>query len=145
MEEYKRVIIATDGSEETEIVIERGLSLARLIGASVKILFVVDTGSLSGIPPDEVITTVEGHIEAEAENVLDDIEGKAENMGLELEKSIKKGAPSEIIVSESEDQDIIVMGHHTRSGLSRLLTGSTAQRVIRNAECPVMVVRLEEE
>ncbi|MBS3817228.1 MAG: universal stress protein [Candidatus Thermoplasmatota archaeon] len=145
MEEYERVIIATDGSEETEIVIEKGLSMARLLGASVKVLFVVDTGSLSGIPPDEVITTVEGHIEAEAENVLDDIEGKAENMGIELEKSIKKGAPSEIIVSESEDQDIIVMGHHTRSGLSRLLTGSTAQRVIRNAECPVMVVRLEEE
>ncbi len=145
MDEYQRVVIATDGTEENELVIDKGLSLARLIGAKVKIVFVVDTGSLAGIPPDELITSVEDHIEGEAENILSDLEERVEEMGLDLEKSIKRGAPAEIIISESEKEDLIVMGHHTRSGLSRLFTGSTARKVIRNAECPVMVVRLEED
>ncbi|MEF8874200.1 MAG: universal stress protein [Candidatus Thermoplasmatota archaeon] len=145
MKEYERIIIATDGSEENEIVIDRGLSLARLIGASVKVLFVIDTGGLSGVPPDELITALEGHMESEAESVLGDIEEKAEEMGIKLEKSIKNGDPSQLIVEESEREDIIVLGHHTRSGLSRLFRGSTAQKVIENAECPVMVITLEDE
>lgn len=145
MEEYQRVVIATDGTEENELVIEKGLSLARLIGAKVKIVFVVDTGNLSGIPPDELITAVEDHIKGEAKDILDRLEKRAEEMGIDLEKSIKKGTPAEIITAESEKEDLVVMGHHTRSGLSRLFTGSTARKVIKNAECPVMVVRLEED
>lgn len=138
-------MIATDGTEENELVIDKGLSLARLIGAKVKIVFVVDTGTLSSVPPDELITAVEDHIEGEAESILGDLEERAEEMGIDLEKSIKKGSPSEIITSESEKEDLIVMGHHSRSGLSRLFTGSTARKVIKDAECPVMVVRLEED
>ncbi len=145
MEEYQRIVIATDGTEENRLVIDKGLSLARLIGAKTKIVFVVDTGTLSGLPPDELITAVEDHIEGEAEDILNDLEKKAEEIGVDLEKSIKKGAPAEIITSESEKGDLIVMGHHTRSGLSRLFTGSTARKVIRDADCPVMVVRLEED
>ncbi len=145
MKEYERIIIATDGSEENERVIQQGLSLARLVGASVKVLFVIDTGGLSGIPPDELITALEGHMESEAERVLEDIGEKADEMGIKVEKSIKNGDPSQIITSESNKEDIIVMGHHKRSGLSRLFRGSTAQNVIEKADCPVMVIRLEDE
>ncbi len=145
MKEYERVIIATDGSKINEKVIDKGLSLARSIGASAKVLFVIDTGGLSDIPPDELITALEGHMEAEAENILSEIEDKAEDIGIKLEKSIKNGDPSEVIVEESEKKDIIVMGHKARSGLSKIIRGSTAQKVIGNAECPVMVIRLEDE
>ncbi len=145
MEEYNRIIIPTDGSEENEKVINEGLSLARMLGSKVKVLFVVDTGSLSGLPPDDVITTLESQIEAKANEILNDIEERADEWGIPFEKSIQKGAPSDIIVSEAKENDLIVMGHHNRSGLSRLITGSTAQKVIRKAECPVMVIRLEED
>ena len=145
MEEYNRIVIPTDGTEENEKVVDEGLSLARMLGSKVKVLFVVDTGSLSGLPPDDMITTLESQIEAKANEILGDIEYRAEDWGIPFEKSIQKGAPSEIIVSEAKENDLIVMGHHTRSGLSRLITGSTAQKVIRKAECPVMVIRLEED
>lgn len=143
MEEYNRIIIPTDGSEENDEVVEEGLYLARMLGSKVKVLFVVDTGSLSGLPPDDMITTLEGQIETKANEILDDIEERADNWGIPFQRSIQKGAPSEIIISEAEENELIVMGHHTRSGLSRLLTGSTAQKVIRKADCPVMVIRLE--
>ncbi|MFP4143005.1 MAG: universal stress protein [Thermoplasmata archaeon] len=143
MEEYNRIIIPTDGSEENKKVVDEGLSLARMLGSKVKVLFVVDTGSLSGLPPDDMITTLEGQIETKANEILDDIEARAQNWGIPFQRSIQKGAPSEIIVSEAREDELIVMGHHNRSGLSRLLTGSTAQKVIRKADCPVMVIRLE--
>jgi len=145
MEEYNRIIIPTDGSEENEKVVDEGLSLARMLGAKVKVLFVVDTGSLSGLPPDDMITTLEAQIETRANEILGDIEERAKDWGIPFEKSIQKGAPSNIIVSEAKEDDLIVMGHHNRSGLSRLITGSTAQKVIRKADCPVMVIRLEED
>ena len=145
MQEYNRIIIPTDGSEENEKVVDEGLSLARMLGAKVKVLFVVDTGSLSGLPPDDMITTLEGQIEAKANEILNDIEKRAEEWGIPFQRSIQKGAPSQIIVSEANENELIVMGHHNRSGLSRLLTGSTAQKVIRKADCPVMVIRLEAE
>jgi len=145
MEEYNRIIIPTDGSEENEKVVDEGLSLARMLGSKVKILFVVDTGSLSGLPPDDMITTLESQIEAKANEILGEIKERAEDWGVPFERSIQKGAPSDIIVSEAKENDLIVMGHHNRSGLSRLITGSTAQKVIRKADCPVMVIRLEED
>ncbi len=145
MEEYNRIIIPTDGSEENEKVVDEGLSLARMLGAKVKVLFVVDTGSLSGLPPDDMITTLEDQIETRANEILGEVEGRAKDWGIPFEKSIQKGAPSNIIVSEAKEDDLIVMGHHNRSGLSRLITGSTAQKVIRKADCPVMVIRLEED
>ncbi len=145
MEDYNRIIIPTDGSEENEKIVKRGLSLARMLGTGVKVLFVLDTGSLSGLPPDEMITTLEGQMESKASEIMDDIEERAKDKGIDFERSMQKGTPSDIIISESKEGDIIVMGHHTRSGLSRLITGSTAQKVIRKAPCPVMVIRLEDE
>ena len=145
MEQYKRILIPTDGSKSNEEVVDKGLSLARLLGAKVKLLFVVDTSTFTDVPPDELITTLKGYMEAEGNNVLDRIEEKAEEMGIEIEKSIMDGHPAEVIIEESEKQDIIVMGTHGRSGITKLFMGSTAEKVIHQGKCPVMVVRIEEE
>ncbi len=145
MEEYNRILIPTDGSEGSREVIDRGLSLARMLGAKVRILFVVDTSTFRDIPPDELITTLRGHMEAKGNEILDEIETKGEDMGVDVEKSVVNGPPDEMIIEESKDSDLIVIGTHGRSGLSRLLVGSTTDRVIRKAKCPVMVMKIEEE
>lgn len=145
MEEYNRILIPTDGSEGSRDVIDRGLSLARMLGAKVRILFVVDTSTFRDIPPDELITTLRGHMEAKGNEILDEIEEKGEDMGVEVEKSVVNGPPDEMIIEESKDSDLIVIGTHGRSGLSKLLVGSTTDRVIRKAKCPVLVMKIEEE
>jgi len=130
MQEYNRIIIPTDGSEENEKVVDEGLSLARMLGAKVKVLFVVDTGSLSGLPPDDMITTLEGQIEAKANEILNDIEKRAEEWGIPFQRSIQKGAPSEIIVSEANENELIVMGHHNRSGSLAYLRGVRHKKLL---------------
>ena len=145
MEQYKRILIPTDGSKSNEIVIDKGLSLARLLGAKVKLLFVVDTSTFTDIPPDELITTLKGYMEAEGNTILDEIEERAEDMGIEMEKSIVEGHPAKVIIDESEKQDIIVMGTHGRSRITKLLMGSTAEKVIHHSKCPVMVIKIEKE
>ncbi len=145
MEQYKRILIPTDGSKSNDIVVDKGLSLARLLGAKVKLLFVVDTSTFADVPPDELITTLRGYMEAEGNNILDEIEERADDMGIEIEKSIVDGHPAEVIIEESGKQDIIVMGTHGRSGITKLLMGSTAEKVIHNGKCPVMVIKIQEE
>lgn len=145
MEEFERILIPTDASEANKKVIDKGLSLARLLGAKVTVLFVVDTSTFRDIPPDELITTLRGHMEAKGNELLDEIEEEAEELGVEMEKSIVNGEPTESIILESAKYDLIVIGTHSRSGLSRLLVGSTSERIIRHARCPVMVVRIEED
>jgi K+-sensing histidine kinase KdpD len=56
---------------------------------------------------------------------------------------LRAGSPyREIIeVAEQSDVDLIILGTHGRTGLSRLVIGSTAERVVRHAPCPALVVR----
>ncbi len=145
MEDFKRILIPTDGSETSEIAVDKGLALARMLGASIKVLFVVDTTTFRDIPPDELITNLRGHMESKGDDILSEIEERADELGVEMEKSLVHGHPDDLIVEESENFDLIVIGTHARSGLSRLLIGSITERVVRHAKCPVMVIKTMEE
>jgi nucleotide-binding universal stress UspA family protein len=63
--------------------------------------------------------------------------------GVNVEVCLRQGYPSEVIVHEAAEQevDVIVMGTHGRSGLGRLVLGSTTERVVQHAGCPVLTVR----
>ncbi len=55
-----------------------------------------------------------------------------------------EGSPANEIITASKDYDLIVMGSLGRTGLSHLLMGSVAEKVVRHASCPVLVVRAPE-
>ena len=65
----------------------------------------------------------------------------------EVEVVCVQGIPPERIVHEAEERgaDLIAMGTHGRSGVAHLLLGSTAERVVQHARCPVLTVRRAEE
>jgi len=69
--------------------------------------------------------------------------GPFRDEGLRVEWVVAEGIPAEVIVREAaeRDVDVIAMGTHGRSGLAHLLLGSTAERVVQHAECPVLTVR----
>jgi nucleotide-binding universal stress UspA family protein len=69
---------------------------------------------------------------------------EADNEGLDLEPRLERGAVAPLIlqVAEEIDADLIVMGTHGRTGLTRLLLGSVAEQVMRGALCPVVTVKL---
>ncbi|MFO7791893.1 MAG: universal stress protein [Candidatus Saliniplasma sp.] len=145
MESYEKILIPTDGSEANVEAVKKGLSMARLLGAKAKILFVVDTSTFIDLPPDDLVTNVTSHMKNKGEEVLDEVEEMADEYGVHIERTVKEGHPAEIIIDESSKSDILVIGTHGRSGFSRLLLGSTAEKVIRHSDCPVMVVKIMEE
>jgi nucleotide-binding universal stress UspA family protein len=69
--------------------------------------------------------------------------GEHQAKGLSVECIVKEGAAADAILSVAKTDaiDLIVMGTHGRRGLDRVLLGSVAERVLRNAPCPVLVVR----
>jgi len=68
----------------------------------------------------------------------------AKENGVDVEVMVKEGAPVKVILDESNNYDVIVMGTLGRTGMSKLLMGSVAERVVRAASCPVLVVRSSE-
>ena len=145
MEDFQKILIPTDGSEANNEAVEKGLSLARLMGAKATILFVVDTSSFIDIPPDELVTNITSLMEAQGNDIINEIIEEADEIGVESEKKVVTGHPAEEIIKESENYDILVIGTHGRSGLSRILLGSTAEKVVRHAKCPVLLFKIKEE
>lgn len=80
-----------------------------------------------------------------AQELLDGIESEIVDHGATVERVIEVGRPTNVIVEYVEDEDTaidhIVMGSHGRQGVSRILLGSVAERVLRRSPVPVTVVR----
>jgi nucleotide-binding universal stress UspA family protein len=144
---YRNIVIATDGSENTEKAISYGIEIAKLSGAIVHALYVVDTSSFSTIPMDAGWEEMYEILKKEGEKAVFDVKERGEAAGVEVREVLWDGHPSIEIVNfaENNDIDLIVMGTLGKTGLDRFLLGSVAEKVVRNSKVPVLVVRSEEQ
>lgn len=138
---FKKILIPTDGSEYTKAAVRKGLEMAKAMGAEVTALYVVDQTSFINFPMDSTIVSVYTLLEKEGQEAMDFVKKEAEKIGVKLTTRIEEGSPSRKIVDLSADHDLVVMGTLGRTGFSKLLLGSVAERVVRFAKCPVLVVR----
>ena len=145
VEEFRRILIPTDGSEYTMLAARKGVGLARLLGAKVTAIYVVDEGAFSAIPPDSLVTDVLNILEGEGLRAVGQVREIGEEIGVDVETRIVRGTPAREIVEAAEDHDLIVMGTLGRTGLSHFLLGSVAEAVMRQAPCPVMLIRAPKE
>ena len=138
--QFKKILIGYDGSAQGERATETALALAQSLDARV-LLFAVAR-------PPEPATMVE--VDAMLDNAREHFEEqfrkltqRAKDLGVELETDIAVGHPVEQIVhrAEMDHVDLIVLGRRGRSRFEKMLVGSTAEKVLRYAHCPVMVVR----
>ena len=138
--QFKRILIGYDGSTQGEKATETALALAQSLDATV-LLFAVAR-------PPEPATMVE--VDAMLDNAREHFEEqfkkltqRAKDLGVELETDIAVGHPVEQIVhrAEADHVDLIVLGRRGSSRFTKMLVGSTAEKVLRYAHCPVMVVR----
>ncbi len=137
----RRVLIATDGSDYTKEAVSQGLHLAKVLGAEVTALYVVDQTSFVSFPMDSSIVSVYSLLENEGKRAVEDVVKEGEAMGVKVTPLIIEGSPTRKIVETSADFDLVVLGTLGRSALSKLFMGSVAERVTRYAPCPVLVVR----
>ena len=142
---FKKILIPTDGSEYTRAAISKGLEMAKLMGAEVTALYVVDQTSFINFPMDSTVVSVYSLLEKEGKDAVEYIRSEGEKMGVKVTTTISEGNPARKIVEVSATHDLVVMGTLGRTGFSKLLLGSVAERVIRFAKCPVLVVKPEGE
>ncbi|OPX58615.1 MAG: Universal stress protein [Methanomassiliicoccales archaeon PtaB.Bin215] len=138
---FKKILIPTDGSEYTKAAVRKGLEMAKAAGGEVTALYVVDQTSFINFPMDSTIISVYTLLEKEGEEAMEFVKKEAEALGVKVTTRIEEGSPSRKIVDLSAEHDLVVMGTLGRTGFSKLLLGSVAERVVRFAKCPVLVVR----
>lgn len=139
---FQKILVPTDGSEFTKAAIVKAVELAKLVGGQITALYVVDKTALAGIPADASLTNVYASLKKEGQAALDYVGRMCDNAGVPIDVKIREGSPVNEILAESEDgYDLIVMGTLGRTGMSKLLMGSVAEKVVRTSDCPVMVVK----
>lgn len=145
--QIRTILLPTDFSECAGHALAYATSLARDAGAKIICVHVVEplvpavgyTGMTEPLP----LADISEQLEDSAERELPKIAGCEECSGLEVEEAIVHGdAASEIVrVAKERGVDLIVISSHGRTGLGRILFGSTAESVVRHAPCPVLVVK----
>ena len=140
---YKKILIATDGSEPSKEAEDHGLMLAKRCGASVTALYVEEINIPTAMVGDYLFFVEEQieELEKAGKKIVEDVVKKGEKMGVTVTPLLVKGHAAHEIIEHAKDYDIVVMGTIGRSGLSYLLTGSVAEKVVRHASVPVLVVR----
>lgn len=143
---YQKILIATDGSENTQRAISYGIEIAKLSGAAVHALYVVNTSPLISDSWTVGKESIYEIIRSEGEKAVSEVKKIGEASGVEVREVVLDGYPSNEIIdfAENNDIDLIVMGTLGKTGLDRLLIGSVAEKVVRGSKVPVMVVRGEE-
>jgi universal stress protein A len=146
---YRLFLVPIDFSDHSKKTIQYATQLASLTGASIRLLHVF-------LIPDYPATFYQGlyveheavkiHVETAKREALTQLSLVADQIhanGLEAESILRVGNPYEEIVNVAKEFriDLIVIGSHGYTGLSRLLLGSTADRVLQYAPCPVLVVK----
>jgi nucleotide-binding universal stress UspA family protein len=141
LDEIKKILIATDGSEYTKEAVSTGLHLAKILGAEVTALYVIDQTSFVSFPIDSSIVSVYSLLENEGRRAVEEVKKEGEENGVKVTAVVVEGSPTRKIVEMAADFDLVVIGTLGRSALSKLFMGSVAERVTRYAPCPVLVVR----
>ncbi len=144
---FHSILVPTDFSRQAAGAIDMAIDLATRYGSRLKLLHVF--APLGVIVP-------EGFVPAGADEIERIVEATRERMEPDRARALASGiyvtcdtvqgaAATEIVeVAREGAHDLIVMGTHGRTGLRRLLLGSVAERVVRGAPCPVLVVRPDE-
>jgi nucleotide-binding universal stress UspA family protein len=137
---FKHILVPTDFSDTAQHALEVGLELAKRFDAKVSILHAYQF--FVPVAYAEAIVMPFDEIAARAKETLAKAVAAARERYGKCEGVLRPGqAADEILeVARGVGADLIVMGTHGRRGMSRLIMGSTAERVVRSAQVPVMTV-----
>lgn len=141
--EDRRVLLATDFSAPAELAYAYGAGLAKALHAGMLILNVLE--GPPGLDREFPVNTLFfKQLQEESDRELAKVSRVAEKDGIAYETRQVYGKPAACVVTVAKEMmpALIVLGTHGRTGWDRLLLGSTAEAVVREAPCPVLTVRM---
>ncbi|HZD39524.1 MAG TPA: universal stress protein [Terriglobales bacterium] len=143
----KKILYATDYSKASARALDEAVRLARQNDAELLVVHVIEpvtpyvTGEDFGSA--ELYMKLEETTKKEAEFSMNKLLDKLQTSKVKAKGLLLKGTPDEQIVNTAKrrNADLIVIGTHGRTGLSKLFMGSVAGKVVSTANCPVLTVR----
>jgi nucleotide-binding universal stress UspA family protein len=143
MHEIRTVLVPTDFSAGAERALDQAVALAQRCGSTIRLLHCYR------LPTELELAYLSEHFEDWEEGIragvarqLDEVAARVAGGGLTVTRELARGhAATEIVRAASTNADLIVMGTLGRTGMAHLLLGSVAERTVREAHCPVLVVR----
>ena len=143
---FETIIVPLDGSALAEAALPMAAAVSRVTGAKILLLRVFETmRPVHDAKCGEVIWVEPKHprLEILAPEILEPAVSRLEQDGLPVQAVIRLGEPRAKIIDEAERHlaPVIAMASHGQGGLSRILLGSVATRVLQGAPCPVLIVR----
>jgi universal stress protein A len=149
-ENFRRILVTTDFSESGDHAIAHAFRMAADHGAEVLLLHVLELVVAPNplyahyYPTDFFTPEIRERAEQDARQGLLERVPKGDPLGRVPHRTILvHGIPADEIIRVAQEQqaDLVVISTHGRTGLKHLFMGSTAERVIRHVQCPVLVVR----
>jgi nucleotide-binding universal stress UspA family protein len=143
----KTILVPTDFSEFSDRAVRQAADIAEQNNAKVFLLHVVDKLQQCAIDyciPLETMMKVQSDSEKEASKKMqEEVDKIVKVKKIDVVFDVKSGIPYEEILKEQQERkaDLIVIASHGRTGLLKSFIGSVAERVMREAKCPVLLVR----
>jgi nucleotide-binding universal stress UspA family protein len=147
----EKILVTLDGSEQSEAVVPYAVALAQGLKASIVLLHVVDS-AVEALMWDEGATipdldAIQRKYEEFARSYLGGWVTRLEALGVPVATVSEAGRAATVILqfAEANQPDLIALSTHGRSGLTRMVLGSVAWRIINGTESPVLVMHPREE
>ncbi len=143
MDNMKKILIAVDNDPTSEKIALNGFQLGLQLNAEIALISVVDTTILiteGAITPKELAEITKNDYKKNQQMLVDEV-----FKDYKVWTFVEEGKPYEVIlnVAKEWDADIIVLGTHGRIGLSHLIMGSVAEKIIRHSEKPVFIIPIK--
>ncbi len=147
MKPIKRILLPTDFSQNAAVALEMALHSARVFDAEIILLHVIELPSMTSKSAKKPVMLPTRYYEAVKARIMREIKKTQETIQQRGDFCIKaefvEGIPFEEIVraAKSYNVDMIVMGTHGHAGIIRTAIGSTAEKVLHKALCPVLTIK----
>ncbi|MDD2546062.1 MAG: universal stress protein [Burkholderiaceae bacterium] len=145
---YDKILVPVDGSSTSQLGLSEAIRLARVMGSTLKLLHVVDEISfMTSFESSMALTSEVFQLLKDAgEQVLQEAEARVRAAGVPVESELFEsyaGRVSDLVISKATEwgAELIVLGTHGRRGVGRVLLGSDAEQILRQAPVPVLLVR----
>jgi len=144
--QIKTILFPTDFSQGARAAMDHAISLARDYDARLILLYVIQDISIAEwyIPSSLSVTDLVEDMQKSAWKEMNKWAAEIATKVKNVEKLVGRGVPFVEIIKTAKDMnaDMIVIGTHGRTGIDHMLFGSTAEKVVRKAACPVLTVRV---
>lgn len=130
---FQRILVPSDGSKCSLKAEDVAISIAEKFNSTLLVVHVIDEKLIN---PFEVL-------EEEGNKILDDAVIKAREKGIEVEPVLIVGNPVHdmVKITEKTRADLLVMGTHGKSRISKIFMGSVAENAIKNVKIPVLLIK----